>query len=202
MRLAVVCALALGLLVGPAFAEEAKNDAAEEKPVVLKVGDKAPDFALPQKKKDGEQKKLSDFRGKKNVMLAFYPKVFTSGCTKQICNYRDQAQVIKKEDTHVIMISADAQPDSDRFKVEYDMPFSVLGDPELKVIKAYGVPFSEKGDNVYASRWLMLVDKEGIIQHVDQRYKVGEDWEPTRLLMTQLNQLGEAAAEAEEKEDK
>src|SRR5690606_30497293 len=115
------CLLTLASIVArPAEAEEA-DDPANEK---LKVGDEAPDFAFPDPENPDKTVKLSELKGKKNVVLAFYPKAFTGGCTKQLCGYRDDFSKFEAADTMVVAVSADDQDESTRFKKEHKMPFS------------------------------------------------------------------------------
>lgn len=169
-------ALVAMLAIAPAVhAEE------EEAPKLdtLKVGDKAPDFDLPDADKapEGAPKKLSDFKGKKNVLLAFYPKAKTSGCTKQLCGYRDAADEFKGVDAEIIAISIDEQDYSNEFKEEQKMPFFVLGDTDGSVISSYGIPTKEYNGNNYAQRSVMIVDKEGVIRFVEMKYNIGKHQE-------------------------
>lgn len=140
----------------------------------LRVGDVAPNVKLVKTDEDGEKKtvELKSFRGKKNVLLAFYPKTFTSGCTKQMCGYRDDFSRFKNADTEVFAISVEPQEASDRFKTEYELPFHVVGDQERKVVKAFKVPVRDHQGNAYAKRSVFLVDKKGVIRHIDRDYNV------------------------------
>ena len=168
----------VGLL---AIAPMAMAQEEEETPKIdtLKVGDKAPDFDLPDADKaaEGEPKKLSDFKGKKNVLLAFYPKAKTSGCTKQLCGYRDAFAEFEGVDAEVIAISIDEQDYSNEFKEEHKMPFFVLGDTDGEVIKNYGIPTRDYNGNEFAQRSVMIVDKEGVIRFVEMKYNIGKDQE-------------------------
>ncbi|NUM55212.1 MAG: peroxiredoxin [Candidatus Hydrogenedentes bacterium] len=150
----------------------AQDDAAAK----LKVGDTAPDFDIPEQKAvEGAPKKLSDLKGKKNALIAFYPKADTPGCTKQMCGYRDDIQQIQSANTEVIAISVDQQMDSEKFQEKHKLPFSLVGDPQHKIIEAYGVPLKDYSGNKFAQRSVFLVDKEGKITYVDLDYKVAED---------------------------
>lgn len=135
--------------------------------VELKVGDKAPDFAIPGP--EGKDKHLSDYKGKKNVLVAFYPKAFTPGCTKEMCGYRDDFSKLQDQDVAVVAVSVDQQAESDRFKGEYKLPFSVVGDPDGKIVNAYGV---KRVMGTLANREVFLVDKEGVIRYKDEAYDV------------------------------
>ncbi len=173
------CLLTLASIVArPAEAEEA-DDPANEK---LKVGDEAPDFAFPDPENPDKTVKLSELKGKKNVVLAFYPKAFTGGCTKQLCGYRDDFSKFEAADTMVVAVSADDQDESTRFKKEHKMPFSVLGDREHKVIDAYGIPM--KGE--YAQRSIVIVGKDGKVRYIDMEYRIDEDEEPLFQAIAQL----------------
>lgn len=103
---------------------------------MLNVGDKAPDFSLP----DGSGKKiaLKDFRGKK-VILYFYPKDDTPGCTKEACAFRDNLARVHQNAAEVLGISADSKESHRKFSGKYDLPFSLLSDERKEVINAYGV---------------------------------------------------------------
>lgn len=149
---------------------------AQETATTLKVGDTAPDFDIPEQKSlEGEPKKLSELKGKKNVLVAFYPKADTPGCTKQMCGYRDDISTLESADTQVIAISVDQQMDSEKFQEKYKLPFPIVGDPQGKTIEAYGVPLKEYSGNKFAQRSVFLVDKEGKIRYIDLDYKVAED---------------------------
>ena len=161
-------ALVLTLLCAPTFSES------HHELTKLKVGDAAPDFPIPAGlfKGDDAPKKLSDFKGKKTVLLAFYPKAFTGGCTKQLCEYRDDFAMFKSTDTEVIAISTDEQELSDKFKAEYKMPFAVLGNPDAKLVDLFNVEKSVREGVAYAERSVFLIDKAGVVQHINLKYSV------------------------------
>ena len=101
----------------------------------IKEGNKAPDFtALDQ---NGEKVKLSSFKGKKNVILYFYPKDMTPGCTTQACDFRDQQKRFKA--TVILGVSIDSQERHQKFIEKYDLPFKLLADTDKKVVEKYGV---------------------------------------------------------------
>jgi peroxiredoxin Q/BCP len=165
-------AMAGMLLVGGAGRAE---DAAK-----LKVGDAAPDFTIPEgvaKDQIGEAKTLSDLKGK-NVVLAFYPKAFTPGCTTQLCGYRDDFASFKDANTVVIAISVDEQAESNRFKTEKELPFAVVGDPKHAIINKYGVELMKRGEFEYAKRTTFLVGKDGKIAYIDWDYDFAKGKEP------------------------
>src|SRR5206468_2997680 len=100
------------------------------------VGDKAPDFLLPTG--SGEAVSLKDFKRKK-VVLYFYPKDDTSGCTKEACSFRDNFKVIQKKGTVVIGVSIDGVESHKKFAAKYDLPFTLVSDEEKELVKKYGV---------------------------------------------------------------
>ncbi len=102
----------------------------------LKINDKAPSFTLLST--EGKEISLEDFRGKK-VILYFYPKDDTPGCTKEACSFRDNLLRIKKKGAVVIGISADSLSSHEKFKRKYDLNFHLLSDENKNVLKAYGV---------------------------------------------------------------
>ena len=103
---------------------------------MLEVGMKAPAFTLPDK--DGNLVSLADFAGK-TVVLYFYPRDNTPGCTRQACAFAGAYEDFKKIDAVVIGVSKDSQASHQRFAEKYDLPFVLLSDPELTAIQAYGV---------------------------------------------------------------
>jgi peroxiredoxin Q/BCP len=207
MSKAVLTLAALALVVGlalPAAAEDKaaqdKDAAKEAKNMTIAVGDSAPDFELPKPgaaEGSKETVKLSDLKGEKNVLLAFYPKAFTGGCTKQLCGYRDDFSQFESADTVVVAISTDEQAESDRFKKEHQMPFVVLGDPDHSVIDAYGIPMKDYNGQKFVQRAVVLVDKDGIVRHVDLEYSIDQDKQPLYDAIAKLAE--EQAAGSQEK---
>jgi peroxiredoxin len=131
----------------------------------LKVGDTAPDFTLPSTPA-GKPVKLSDFRGKKNVVLAFYPAAFTGGCTKEMTAYGLDLAKFEGVDTQVFGISTDNSPSQRKFSEEVKATFPMLSDfAKREVSKEYGVLIEDKG---VANRATFVVDKNGKIQHVEE----------------------------------
>ena len=175
---------ALALVAAPMWIARAAEADTADKP--LKVGDKAPDFNLPKSTDEKAPKKLSEYQGKQNVLLAFYPKAFTGGCTTQLCGYRDEFDVFKSGNTDIVAISADEQDYSDKFKSEYNYPFTVLGDIEASVIKKYGVGREGKTGGLMANRSVFLVDKAGVIRYIDLEYNIAQDKEPLYAAIKKL----------------
>lgn len=140
--------------------------------MALKVGDKAPDFSLPT---DGEGTvSLSKLKGK-NVVLYFYPRDDTPGCTKEACQFRDAASQYKRADAVVIGVSKDSVASHDKFKKKYDLPFTLGSDKELTTAKAYGV-WVEKSfmgrKFMGVERATFLIDGKGVIRNIWHKVKV------------------------------
>ena len=139
--------------------------------MLLEVGTKAPDFTLPDK--DGQNVSLSDFAGKK-VVLYFYPKDNTPGCTRQACAFAGSYDAFRDLDAVVIGVSKDSTASHQRFTEKYNLPFLLLSDPELGVLQAYGV-WQEK--KLYGKvsmgvvRTTYLIDENGVIEKVMPKVK-------------------------------
>lgn len=138
---------------------------------LMNTGDKAPDFSLSDQ--NGRTVSLSDFRGRKTV-LYFYPKDNTPGCTRQACAFAGSFEDFKKADIAVIGISKDSVASHIKFAEKYNLPFTLLSDPELQAIKAYGV-WQEK--KLYGKvsmgvvRTTFIIDENGFIEHIMQKVK-------------------------------
>ncbi len=136
----------------------------------IKAGDPAPDFALPSD--TGELVRLSDFRGKR-VVLYFYPKDDTPGCTTQSCGFRDSYRQIEERNAVVLGVSPDGVKSHQKFKTKFDLPFILLADEDHKVAEAYGV----WGEKSFMGKKFMgiirshfVIDEQGVI--VDAQVKV------------------------------
>ena len=138
---------------------------------MLEAGTKAPDFTLMDK--DGNTIRLSDFLGKK-VVLYFYPKDNTPGCTRQACAFAASYEQFKTQNIVVIGISKDSAASHLKFAQKYDLPFILLSDPELQAIQAYDV-WQEK--KLYGKvsmgvvRTTYIIDEQGIIEKVMPKVK-------------------------------
>lgn len=137
----------------------------------LQPGDKAPDFNVPDQ--DGNQVKLSDFQGKK-LVLFFYPKASTPGCTAEACNLRDNWEYFQNKGYEILGVSADSQKRQQNFKNKYELPYPLLADEEKEVINAYGVwgPKKFMGkeyDGIH--RTTFVIDEEGKIEDVIGKVK-------------------------------
>ncbi|WP_196889329.1 thioredoxin-dependent thiol peroxidase [Aureivirga sp. CE67] len=137
----------------------------------LQKGDKAPDFKV--KNENGEIVSLSDFKGKK-LVLFFYPKASTPGCTAEACNLRDNYETFKEKGYDVLGVSADSEKRQTNFKTKNELPYSLLADEEKEVINAYGVwgPKKFMGreyDGIH--RTTFIIDENGIIEDVISKVK-------------------------------
>ena len=138
---------------------------------MLEVGMKAPDFTLPDKR--GNSVSLSDFLGKK-VVLYFYPKDSTPGCTRQACAFAQNHSNFEDNNVVVIGVSKDSVASHLKFAEKYELPFVLLSDPELQAIQAYGV-WQEK--KLYGKvsmgvvRSTYLIDEQGVIEKVMPKVK-------------------------------
>ena len=127
----------------------------------VKVGDKAPDFTLPSQ--IGDNVTLSEFLGKKNVVLYFYPKDETPGCTREACSFRDSYEELTKLGTEVLGVSAQNVESHKSFATHHGLPFILLADEGNKVRKLYGVPSSM---GILPGRVTYIIDKKGIVRHI------------------------------------
>lgn len=140
---------------------------------MLNVGDKAPEFDLPVTG-GGTNLRLKDLRGKK-VILYFYPKDDTSGCTKEACSFNDHLGPISSSGAIVLGISADSVESHERFAAKYGLKFKLLSDPQKKAIKAYGV---WKKKTLYGRTYMgierttFVIDEKGTIAAIFRKVKV------------------------------
>ena len=134
--------------------------------ITLKEGDKAPAFTA--KDQNGKEVSLADYKGK-NVILYFYPKDDTPGCTAESCDFRDNYQSLLSKGFEVIGVSTDDEKSHKKFETKYSLPFTLIADNELKIVEAYGV-WVEK--NMYGKKYMgtarttFIIDAEGVITHV------------------------------------
>lgn len=147
---------------------------------MLEIGSKAPDFALPDQ--NGEMHSLSDYLGQK-VILYFYPKDMTSGCTKQACGFAELYPQFREKDAVILGVSRDSVASHKKFEEKYGLPFTLLSDPELKVIQAYGV-WQEKKNygkvTMGVVRTTYLIDEQGIIEKALDKVKAADN--PAQML--------------------
>src|SRR5687767_2303451 len=137
----------------------------------MKVGDKAPDFSVVDD--SGKQVKLSDFKGKK-VVLYFYPKDDTPGCTKEACNFRDGIAQIRKTGAVVLGVSPDSVASHKKFKEKFELNFPLLADTDKKIVESYET-WKEK--SMYGKKYMgverttYIIDKDGKISHIFPKVK-------------------------------
>ena len=139
--------------------------------MLLNVGQKAPDFSLPDQR--GKEISLSHFLGKK-VVLYFYPKDNTPGCTRQACGFAAAYDAFREQDIVVIGISKDSVSSHVKFAEKYNLPFILLSDPERKAIEPFGVWQEKKMCGKTAMgvvRTTYIIDENGVISHVMPKVK-------------------------------
>jgi thioredoxin-dependent peroxiredoxin len=129
--------------------------------LAIKVGDKAPDFTLLTQL--GDNLTLSEFFGKKNVVLYFYPRDETVGCTKEACFFRDNYEELTKLGAEVLGVSGQSVESHKSFASHYGLPFVLLSDVANKVRQLYGVPSSM---GIIPGRVTYIIDKKGIVRHI------------------------------------
>ena len=147
---------------------------------MLASGTKAPDFQLPDQ--NGKVHTLEEYRGKK-LILYFYPKDNTAGCTKQACGFAQLYPQILEKDAVVVGVSKDSVKSHKNFETKYDLPFTLLSDTELGVLKAYDVWKEKKNyGKTYMGivRTTYLIDEEGMIIRANDKVKAAED--PQKML--------------------
>jgi peroxiredoxin Q/BCP len=138
----------------------------------IEVGKKAPAFTLPDS--DGNKVSLKDYMGEK-VILYFYPKDNTSGCTAQACDFNDSLKEFDKIKTKVIGISKDSQKSHIKFRDKFELKFTLLSDEEIKIIPKYGI-WKEK--SMYGKKYMgverttFIIDKKGKIEKIYTKVKV------------------------------
>jgi thioredoxin-dependent peroxiredoxin len=157
------------ILVGAQFARSQE----EAKPVKLKPGDKAP--AFQGQTDEGKPWKSKDHVGKKILVVYFYPKDMTPGCTKQACNYRDMQKEFADKKVEVIGVSGDTVESHKKFKEAHELNFTLLADPKGEIAKAFGVPAKELGGGLIASRWTYIIGLDGKIAHKDEKVDASKD---------------------------
>ncbi|HLJ10500.1 MAG TPA: peroxiredoxin [Planctomycetaceae bacterium] len=156
---------------------------AEDKAVV-KEGDKAPDFKL--KGSDGKEYSLKQFAGKQAVVLAWFPKAFTGGCTKECKSMRENGEKIRHFDVAYFTASCDDADTNKKFAESLKLDYPILSDPEKSVARAYGVV--HEGRDV-PERWTFYIDKQGVVKFIDKGVKTdshGDD------IAKKLDELGVA----------
>jgi peroxiredoxin Q/BCP len=139
--------------------------------VKVKVGDNAPDFEGPTT--EGKTLGLKDFLGKKNVVLYFYPKDDTLGCTKEACSFRDNLQPIRSLGAEILGVSVDSVESHKKFSTKFSLPFPLISDKEKRIAKAYGVLRVTGTTN----RVTFIIDKNGKITKIFPKVDVSKHTE-------------------------
>ena len=152
----------------------------------VQVGDAAPDFTLPTQA--GATVSLKDFTGKTTVVLYFYPKDNTPGCTTEACSFRDSYEVFKDAGAEVIGISSDSAKSHQQFASRHHLPFILLSDARGAVRKRYGVPATL---GLLPGRVTYIIDKQGIVRHVFSAPFAAEKHVTEALKVLQTLQLDE-----------
>ena len=150
---------------------------------MLEAGDKAPDFTAETD--GGGTVKLKDYRGKK-VVLYFYPKDNTPGCTTEACDFRDASAAFAGKDTVVLGVSPDSVKSHDKFKEKFELGFPLLSDPEHAIAEAYGV-WQEK--SMYGRKYMGIVRSTFLI---DEKGKIAEVWSKVKVKGHVEDVLGKA----------
>jgi thioredoxin-dependent peroxiredoxin len=138
---------------------------------MIKEGNKAPDFSATDQ--NGKKIKLSSFKGKKNIVLYFYPKDMTPGCTTEACDFRDQFKKFKN--TEILGVSIDSPERHQKFIEKYGLPFTLISDVDQKVVNKYGV-WQEK--KLYGRKFMgivrstFIIDKSGVVRKIFPKVKV------------------------------
>ena len=141
---------------------------------MIEIGQAAPNFTLEDE--HGNSVSLVDFKGKK-VVLMFYPKDNTPGCTAQACTIRDSFSELQEKGVEVLGVNADSKELHTKFKADHNLPHALLSNPDLEVLRAYGA-YGMK--NMYGKQFegiirrSVLIDEEGVIQHIFKRPKTKE----------------------------
>ena len=147
---------------------------------MLKIGTKAPALELPDQ--NGNLRTLEEFKGKK-VILYFYPKDNTSGCTKQACRYSERYPHFTEKGVEIIGISKDTVASHKKFEEKHGLTFTILADPELEAIKAYDVWKEKKSSGKVSMgvvRTTYLIDENGVIIMANDKVKAADD--PEKML--------------------
>lgn len=147
---------------------------------MIEVGTKAPEFTLPDQ--NGKEHSLSDYRGQR-VILYFYPKDMTAGCTKQACAFGELYPQFKEKGAVVLGVSKDTVTSHKKFEEKYGLPFTLLSDPDKEVIQAYDVLKEKKMYGKVAMgvvRTTYLIDEDGVIIKAFDKVKAADN--PAQML--------------------
>lgn len=152
--------------------------------MTLKTGDKIPHFSLPDK--DGNLFSIETLLTKKSLVIYFYPKDETAGCTKQACAFRDNYQDFKDAGAEVIGISSDSEESHENFANHHKLPFILLSDPESVIRKQFGVPTDLLG--LLPGRVTYITDKQGVIKYIfNSQFRIGKHISESLRILQGLN---------------
>jgi peroxiredoxin Q/BCP len=149
--------------------------------IKVKTGDQAPDFQGPTS--DGSLLGLKDFAGRKNVVLYFYPKDDTPGCTTEACSFRDNLQSIREMGAEIVGVSIDTVQSHDKFAKKYGLPFPLISDKDKRIASAYGV-LKEMG--VGTNRVTFIIDKNGKVVRIFPKVDVSKHTEEVVAALKEL----------------
>ncbi len=150
----------------------------------VNVGDTAPDFTLASQR--GEMVTLSQFRAKKNVVLYFYPKDESRGCTREACTFRDSYELFTDLGAEVIGVSADTVESHKSFAEHYNLPFTLLSDTDDRVRNLYGATSSL---GIIPGRVTFVIDKKGVVRHVfSSQLQPEKHVQEARQILVKLNE--------------
>lgn len=148
----------------------------------LKVGDAAPEFEL--KGSDGKTYKLSDFKGKQAVVVSWFPKAFTGGCTAECKSLKEEGKLVKAYNVAYFTASCDTVDDNAKFAKSLELDYPILSDPTRGTAMKYGVAADEKAN---AKRWSFFISKDGKIAHIEQKVNTKEH---AKQVSDKLKELG------------
>jgi thioredoxin-dependent peroxiredoxin len=159
--------------------------------LAVQVGDRAPDFSLPSQM--GDNVTLSEYQGKKNVVLYFYPKDETTGCTKEACAFRDSYDAFTALGAEVLGVSGQTVESHKGFASHHGLPFLLLADVDNKVRQLYGVPANM---GFIPGRVTYIIDKKGVVRHVfNSQIQPEKHVEEAKRVLEQLNAEEKSQAE-------
>ena len=201
----LAAALVLVTTVNAAETDKARNP--------LRVGDPAPTFhGMSDQGPQGKPVlwKSKDHAGKKILVVYFYPADMTPGCTKQACGYRDALKKLKRSDVEVVGVSGDTVENHRVFRDEYELPFTLLADPDGQIAKAFGVKHGDGGSilrtvdgkevtltrGVTAARWTFVIGPENTIIHVDRQVNAAQDSASVMKLIEGIPEIKQQAETA------
>jgi len=150
--------------------------------IKVKVGDPAPDFEGPTS--NGSRLGLKDFKGKQNVVLYFYPKDDTPGCTREACSFRDNIKPIRDLGAEIIGVSLDSVQSHDKFARKYELPFPLISDKEKNIANAYGVL---RDVGLSANRVTFIIGKDGKVAKIFPKVDVGKHTDEVVAALKELH---------------